>query len=143
MTYARLALSDARRMGLAYGALSLFCLLATPRPWQWLIGGAIFGVAQGTLQSRLFKAHFAQIARAQTKAEYYAPMWTSSQGRPQLLGAWVAMALIAVVIYLLRPNNFYPPLVGFFGMATGAQLLARVPVMAEIARDQGPHSNVA
>jgi hypothetical protein len=53
------------------------------------------------------------------------------------------MALIAVVTYLLRPYNFYAPLLGFFGMATGAQLLARVPVMTAIAREQGPQSNVA
>ena len=103
----------------------------------------MFGIAQGTLQSRVFRTYFAQIAKAQTKLEYYAPMWTSSQGRPQLIGAWVAIGLIAVVTYWLRPSDFYFPLVGFFGMATAAQLLARLPVMAAIAREQGPHSGVA
>jgi hypothetical protein len=143
MTYAQSALSDARRMALTFGALSLLSLLADPRPWQWLVGGVIFGLVQGTLQSRLFKTHFAQIAKAQTKEEYYAPMWTSSQGRPQLIGAWVAMGLIAVATYFIRPGNFYLPLMAFFGMATAAQQLARLPVMAAIARKQGPHSNVA
>jgi hypothetical protein len=143
MTYARSALSDARRMALAYGALSLVCLLARPRPWQWLVGGVVFGLVQGTLQSRVFRRYFAQIAKAQTKLEYYAPMWTSPQGRPQLIWAWVAMGLVAVATYRLRPGDFYFPLMGFFGMATAAQLLARLQVMAAIVREQEVQSVVA
>jgi hypothetical protein len=135
MNYAKAALSSARLMATIFGGLSLLCLLAQPRPWVWLIGGALFGVVQGLLQSRVFHAHRPEIAKAQTKADYYAPMWKSKEARPLLIGGWVAMGLVAAGAYIARPSDFFLVLVGFFGAATSGQLVARTPIMTKIANE--------
>jgi hypothetical protein len=135
VNYARTAVSDARRFAIVFGALSLICFVAQPPPWLWFAGGALFGVGQGILQSQVFRIHRSRIGQAITKAEYYAPMWSSREGRPLLVASWVVMALVAAAAYWLRPSDFLIVLLGFFSAATSAQLFARLPIMLSIARE--------